>query len=41
VARFDRVKLGQADRDGAGAPNAYPTYDLLGRQMFLSATAKF
>jgi iron complex outermembrane recepter protein len=26
---------------GTGAPNAYPTYDLLGRQMFLSATAKF
>jgi outer membrane receptor protein involved in Fe transport len=26
---------------GSGAPNAYPTYDLLGRQMFISATAKF
>jgi outer membrane receptor protein involved in Fe transport len=26
---------------GTGSPNAYPTYDLLGRQLFLSATAKF
>jgi outer membrane receptor protein involved in Fe transport len=26
---------------GTGAPNAYPTYDLLGRQLFISATAKF
>ena len=26
---------------GIGAPNAYPTYDLLGRQLFVSATAKF
>ena len=26
---------------GTGAPNGYPTYDLLGRQLFLSATAKF
>ena len=24
-----------------GVPNTYPTYDLLGRQMFISATAKF
>ncbi|HXQ16926.1 MAG TPA: TonB-dependent receptor [Caulobacteraceae bacterium] len=26
---------------GIGEPNAYPTYDLLGRQIFISATAKF
>ena len=26
---------------GTGEPNAYPTYDLLGRQIFVSATAKF
>ncbi|HWF78079.1 MAG TPA: TonB-dependent receptor [Caulobacteraceae bacterium] len=26
---------------GIGAPNTYPTYDLLGRSMFISATAKF
>jgi outer membrane receptor protein involved in Fe transport len=26
---------------GTGEPNAYPTYDLLGRQLFVSATAKF
>jgi iron complex outermembrane recepter protein len=26
---------------GTGEPNTYPTYDLLGRQMFISATAKF
>jgi outer membrane receptor protein involved in Fe transport len=26
---------------GTGAPNAYPTYDLLGRQFFISGTAKF
>ncbi|HLY79482.1 MAG TPA: hypothetical protein VKQ70_08925, partial [Caulobacteraceae bacterium] len=26
---------------GTGAPNAYPTYDLLGRQIFISGTAKF
>jgi outer membrane receptor protein involved in Fe transport len=26
---------------GTGEPNAYPTYDLLGRQLFISATAKF
>ena len=26
---------------GTGSPNAYPTYDLLGRVMFLSATVKF
>jgi outer membrane receptor protein involved in Fe transport len=26
---------------GTGTPNTYPTYDLLGRQMFVSATAKF
>ena len=26
---------------GIGEPNAYPTYDLLGRQIFVSATAKF
>ncbi|HVN01646.1 MAG TPA: TonB-dependent receptor [Caulobacteraceae bacterium] len=26
---------------GIGAPNTYPTYDLLGRQFFVSATAKF
>jgi iron complex outermembrane receptor protein len=26
---------------GTGEPNAYPTYDLLGRQIFISATAKF
>jgi outer membrane receptor protein involved in Fe transport len=26
---------------GTGAPNAYPTYDLLGRQLFVSATVKF
>ena len=26
---------------GTGEPNAYPTYDLLGRSLFLSATAKF
>jgi outer membrane receptor protein involved in Fe transport len=26
---------------GSGEPNTYPTYDLLGRQIFISATAKF
>ncbi len=26
---------------GIGAPNTYPSYDLLGRQIFISATAKF
>ena len=26
---------------GTGEPNTYPTYDLLGRQIFVSATAKF
>jgi outer membrane receptor for ferrienterochelin and colicin len=26
---------------GIGAPNTYPTYDLLGRRLFISATAKF
>jgi outer membrane receptor protein involved in Fe transport len=26
---------------GTGTPNSYPTYDLLGRELFLSATAKF
>ena len=26
---------------GIGEPNTYPTYDLLGRQLFISATAKF
>jgi outer membrane receptor protein involved in Fe transport len=26
---------------GIGTPNTYPTYDLLGRQLFLSATARF
>lgn len=26
---------------GAGSPNTYPTYDLLGRQVFLGFTAKF
>ncbi|HEY2710008.1 MAG TPA: TonB-dependent receptor [Caulobacteraceae bacterium] len=26
---------------GIGAPNTYPTYDLLGRQLFISGTAKF
>jgi outer membrane receptor protein involved in Fe transport len=26
---------------GTGTPNTYPTYDLLGRQLFISATAKF
>jgi iron complex outermembrane recepter protein len=26
---------------GTGAPNTYPTYDLLGRELFFSATAKF
>ena len=26
---------------GTGSPNTYPTYDLLGRQIFVSATAKF
>ncbi len=26
---------------GTGAPNAYPTYDLLGREFFISGTAKF
>src|SRR5581483_1330460 len=26
---------------GTGTPNTYPTYDLLGRQMFVSATARF
>ncbi len=26
---------------GSGSPNTYPTYDLLGRQIFVSATAKF
>jgi outer membrane receptor protein involved in Fe transport len=26
---------------GIGTPNTYPTYDLLGRQLFVSATAKF
>ncbi|HXQ14648.1 MAG TPA: TonB-dependent receptor, partial [Caulobacteraceae bacterium] len=26
---------------GTGSPNTYPTYDLLGRQIFISATAKF
>jgi len=26
---------------GSGSPNTYPTYDLLGRQLFVSATAKF
>jgi outer membrane receptor protein involved in Fe transport len=26
---------------GTGTPNVYPTYDLLGREFFLSATAKF
>ena len=26
---------------GTGEPNSYPTYDLLGRQIFISATAKF
>jgi outer membrane receptor protein involved in Fe transport len=26
---------------GVGTPNTYPTYDLLGRELFLSATAKF
>ncbi|HLY78490.1 MAG TPA: hypothetical protein VKQ70_03895, partial [Caulobacteraceae bacterium] len=24
-----------------GEPNTYPTYDLLGRQIFISGTAKF
>jgi len=26
---------------GTGTPNTYPTYDLLGREMFMSATVKF
>jgi outer membrane receptor protein involved in Fe transport len=26
---------------GTGAPNTYPTYDLLGREIFASATARF
>jgi outer membrane receptor protein involved in Fe transport len=26
---------------GTGEPNSYPTYDLLGREIFISATAKF
>ena len=26
---------------GTGLPNAYPTYDLLGRQMFMGVTANF
>jgi iron complex outermembrane recepter protein len=26
---------------GSGTPNTYPTYDLLGRELFLSATMKF
>jgi outer membrane receptor protein involved in Fe transport len=26
---------------GSGAPNTYPSYDLLGRQLFISGTAKF
>ncbi len=26
---------------GTGAPNSYPTYDLLGREFFISGTAKF
>jgi iron complex outermembrane receptor protein len=26
---------------GIGTPNTYPTYDLLGRELFISATAKF
>jgi iron complex outermembrane recepter protein len=26
---------------GTGEPNAYPNYDLLGRELFVSATAKF
>jgi outer membrane receptor protein involved in Fe transport len=26
---------------GTGSPNTYPTYDLLGRELFVSATAKF
>jgi len=26
---------------GTGSPNTYPTYDLLGRQLFISGTAKF
>lgn len=26
---------------GIGTPNTYPTYDLLGRELFLSATARF
>ena len=26
---------------GTGSPNTYPTYDLLGRQIFISGTAKF
>ena len=29
------------DITGSGSPNTYPTYDLLGRQIFVSATAKF
>ena len=26
---------------GTGLPNAYPTYDFLGRQMFVGFTANF
>jgi outer membrane receptor protein involved in Fe transport len=29
------------DITGSGSPNTYPSYDLLGRQLFVSATAKF
>jgi iron complex outermembrane recepter protein len=26
---------------GTGGPNSYPTYDLLGRELFAAFTAKF
>ena len=33
--------LVSADISGTGTPNSYPTYDLLGRQFFLSATIRY
>jgi iron complex outermembrane receptor protein len=33
--------LVSADISGTGTPNSYPTYDLLGREFFLSATLKY
>jgi len=33
--------LGTAEVVGGGAANTYSTYDIMGRQVFLSATAKF